>query len=471
MNRRLLLSYASLILLILLVLEVPLAIYYARNERTSLADKVERDAVSIGSLAEGALERSSETARSRLQPLAIRYARDTGGRVVIVNAQGIALADSSARVPGRNFSSRPEFAQALGGRVARGVRYSHTLGVNLLYVAVPVASSGRLHGAVRITYPTSAVDSRVHRYWLILAGVGAIVFALALILALTLAGWISRPLRKVEEAATAAGKGDLSARAPTGQGPPEVRALALAINETVAKLAQLLESQQAFVADASHQLRTPLTALRLRLENLERDVPSDSVAGALREVGRLSRLVDGLLALARADAGAEAGGIVDLPATVEERLEAWSDLAAERGVSLRAELATGAPVRAAPERLHQVLDNLVSNALEVSPPGSSVTVSTRRAGEWVELHVVDEGPGISDAEQRRAFDRFWKGGEGESGSGLGLAIVKRLVTSDGGEVELRRAPGGGIDAVVRLRAASPAGPVPILVGSQPDREH
>jgi signal transduction histidine kinase len=463
MNRRLLLSYASLIFLVLVVLQVPLAVYYMRNERNVLADKVERDAVAVGSLAEGALERSREVSLRRLQGLAVRYQSQTGGRVVIVDSQGTAVADS-AGAPGASFASRPEIRRSLRGYVTQGERHSHTLRTNLLYVAVPVASSGNVFGAVRITYPTSAVDARIHRYWLILAGVGAVVFAVALLLAFTLARWISRPLRVVEAAAVAAGDGDLSARAPIDDGPPEVRALARAINETVAKLEQLLDSQQAFVADASHELRTPLTALRLRLENLE-DVHEHELAGALREVDRLSRLVNGLLALARADAAGPPGSPTLVTHSVQGRMEAWTDLAAERGVALRADLGpdSGLLARTSPERLDQVLDNLVANALEASPPGSSITLSVVHGGVWVEVHVLDEGPGLTAEERRRAFDRFWKG-PGGSGSGLGLAIVKRLVTGDGGAVELLPRAGRGIDAVVRLRAL-PSKPLPKPVES------
>lgn len=406
--------------------------------------------------------------RSSLQALAVRYARRTSGRVVIVNLQGVAVADSGAR-PGASFASRPELRRVLRtGRVVQGVRYSNTLGVNLLYVAVPVASAGSLRGAVRVTYPTSAVDSRIHRYWLILTGIGVIVFGVALLLALAMARWISRPLRDVEAAAVAVGEGNLSVRAPDAQGPPEVRALARAINETVAKLEQLLESQQAFVADASHQLRTPLTALRLRLENLEADVSEETLAGALNEVDRLARLVNGLLALARADAATAPGPPMSIGEAVENRLGAWSDLAAERGIQLEAQVGPDVVARTSSERLDQVLDNLISNALSVSPPDSTVTVSAACTGGWVELHVVDRGPGMSAGDRRRAFDRFWRGQQG-SGSGLGLAIVKRLVVADGGEVELLPAVGGGIDAVVRLRPGSPSGPVPILAASAPHR--
>jgi signal transduction histidine kinase len=221
-----------------------------------------------------------------------------------------------------------------------------------------------------------------------------------------------------------------------------------------AQLQRLVESQQAFVADASHQLRTPLTALRLRLENLERDVDPPGrpeLEGALAEVERLGRLVEGLLALARADAGVLPEETVDLERAVGERLGAWQALAEEREVELVRDLNGARTARASPERLGQVLDNLLANALEVSPRGGSIRLAACPSGDWVELHVVDQGPGMAPEQRAHAFDRFWRASGDGPGFGLGLAIVRRLVAADGGEVELLEAPGGGLDAVVRLR--------------------
>lgn len=457
MTRRLLAGYLSLTFVVLVVLEIPLGVANARSERRDLSAKVERDATSVASLAEDALETGRRTAVPALQQIAERYARDTGGRIVVVDARGLALVDSSPPAPGpRSFASRPEVAAALRGDVASGSRHSRTLGTDLLYVAVPVASSGVVHGAVRVSYPTSTLDDRVRRYWLFLGAIGLVVLALAAAVGVRLARSVARPLLRVEEAALAAGGGDLRARAPADEGPPEVRALALAFNDMVAKVEALLGSQQEFVADASHQLRTPLTALRLRLENLEADVAEPGRAGlesALAEVERLSQLVEGLLALARADAGEAPAGAVDLPAAAAERVEAWSSLAAERGVALRASGGQLPPAHAAPERVVQMLDNLIANALAHSVAGGSVTVSAAAAGERLELRVTDEGPGLTAEERARAFDRFWRGRTGAPGSGLGLAIVKRLAETDGGEALLEDAAGGGLAAVVRLPRA------------------
>jgi signal transduction histidine kinase len=452
-TNRLLLGYAAITVLVLVILEIPLGITYARNERQDLTTKVERDAVAMASLAQDALEGTSPAMVRPVRGLAEEYAAETGGRVVLVRLDGRAIIDTSPEFPeGRNFSTRPEVARALAGQVATGVRSSETLDASLLYVAVPVASQGEILGAVRITYPTSALDSRIRRYWLVLAAIAGVVLAAAAVSGLAIARSVTRPLQDVERAAEALGRGDLAARAPAS-GPEEVRDLARVVNETAARLEALLHSQEAFVADASHQLRTPLTALRLRLENLEADVPPSgrpSLEGAVAEVERLSRLVEGLLALARSDASEETGERLDLGMLVEGRAEAWSALAEERGVRLETSRDGLAIVRAAPARVEQVLDNLLANALEVSPEGGTIRIGTSRGREWVELHVVDEGPGLTAEERERAFDRFWRGRGSGEGSGLGLAIVKRLVAADDGRVELRAADRRGIDAVVQL---------------------
>ncbi|MCZ7589907.1 MAG: ATP-binding protein [Gaiella sp.] len=458
MRRRLLWSYLAVAVLVLGLLAIPLAISYADNEREDLTHKVERDAIALSTLVEDALE-SGTTVPARVAGVARSYTSDTGGRVLVVDRLGRVVVDSDP-TGSRDFSTRPEVARALAGEVASGTRHSSTLGVDLLYVAVPVASGGVVHGAVRISYPTSAVESRIHRYWMLLAIIAAAVLGAAALVATVLSRWMTRPLARLEEAAEAIAAGDLMARASV-EGPPEVRRLAETFNAMTAELDQLVRSQDAFVADASHQLRTPLAALRLRLENLDRDVADagkDELEGALAEVERFSTLVDGLLALARADRARKAPERVAVARVVDERLAAWNALAEERGVTLRHDVDAGAVALATPGRLEQVLDNLFANALDVSCAGTEITVSAIPSDGWVELHVADEGPGMSADERGRAFDRFWRapGREGQ-GSGLGLAIVRRLAAADGGSVELREARSGGLDAVVRLpRAAADA---------------
>ena len=457
MTRRLLISYLSLAVVVLAMLEVPLGFVNARGERAQLTAKVERDAVTIASLAESTLEGEAPASNlPAIEALGRRYAADTGARVVIADGKGTSVVDSAPRSPvGRSFASRPEFRAALRGDVATGTRHSSTLGYDLLYVAVPVASGGTIHGAVRITYPTSELDRRVRNYWLALAGIAAVVLAAATLIGLSFARWIRRPLAGLEVAAAEAGAGDLSARAPVPDAPPELRRLALEFNDMVARVDGLVAVQKEFVADASHELRTPLTALRLRLENLERHVGEGgrtSLEAAETEVARLSGLVDELLALARADAGTAPAENVDLVAAAATRIDIWRATAGD--VQLRFEAPGPANARVGSDRAAQVIDNLVSNALRHAPESSIVTVSVARASAGlVELRVADEGPGLAAEQKARAFDRFWSAGPGTGGSGLGLAIAKRLVEVDGGTIELSDATGGGLEAVVRWPAA------------------
>jgi signal transduction histidine kinase len=426
-TRRLLLSYLVLTLGVLIALELPLGILNAHNLRQDLRSKVQRDAVTLGSLAEDALEHR-RPADANVRAAVRRYAEETDAHVVVRETSGRVVVDSAG-------------AEDDDAEPARG-----------LLVAMPVAANGRVFGTVAIRYPTSSTDRRIVRDWFGLAIAAAVVLAAAAVLGLLLSRSVSGPLRRVEHAAQRIGDGELDARAPESDGPDDVRRLARTLNETAAKLETLVHSQEDFVADASHQLRTPLTALRLRLENLERDVAPpgrETLAAAVTETDRLSRLVSELLALARPQDQVEPADAVDVAALAAARAEAWGALAAER--DLRIETA-GPPARAraGAGRVEQVLDNLLANAVEASPPGSTIRLRSGRRDGWIELHVVDEGPGLSADARARAFDRFWHAGPGD-GSGLGLAIARRLVEIDEGEIALHEASAGGVDAVVRLR--------------------
>jgi signal transduction histidine kinase len=468
MTRRLIVSFVSLTALVLVLLEVPLGFTFATAERDRLETSVQHDAFALALRSEELLEQAeagedAPAAAAGLQELADEYEQEQGGRVVFVDAEGDLLADSQppelpgARpAEGRSFRSRPEIRAALAGDETTGTRHSNTLDEDLLYVAVPIATGGALHGAVRITYPLSFVNERIRDTWLVLAGVGAIVLVAVSLVSVLVARSLTRPLASLEAGAESLGRGALDTRVEVPPGPHEVVTLAHAFNTTAARLEQLLDAQQAFVADASHQLRTPLSALRLRLENLQSAVPvaeTADVEGALEEVGRLSMLVDGLLELARAEGHGSAPADVDVHELATRRRDAWAALAEERDVRIEIDMRSPLPARATPGRLEQVLDNLMNNALEVAPRGSTIRVGARREGDRVHVTVSDQGPGMSTEQRSRAFDRFWRvDADDSSGFGLGLAIVRQLVVSDGGDVSLEDAPGGGLTATVSLPA-------------------
>jgi signal transduction histidine kinase len=472
-TRRLLASYLLLTVAVLVVLVIPLGLSFAEREEQDLVEGLQIDAFALASFAEDTLEHSPEGGASDaaldeepdvteadVSSAAAEYTAQTGARVVVIDTEGRAIADSQPPAEGeRYFDTREEFVTALEGQVAAGSRDSETLGGRLVYAAVPVASGGVVRGAVRLTYPADELDARVRENWYRLGAIAVVSLLAATGVGIVLARSVTRPVRELQQVATELGSGNLAVRADTSDGPREVRALASDFNDMADRLAELIGAQEAFVADASHQLRSPLTALRLRLENLEEtldDPDRVEVEAAGREVARLSRLVDGLLALARADraAGSATAETVLLGPLLAERADVWRPLGEERSVVITV---TGdGAASLSPDRLAQVLDNLIANALEVAPAGSALALSVEPRGEVVAVHVVDGGPGLGAEERERAFDRFWRAGRDGGtlgGSGLGLAIVQKLVRIDGGTVELREAATGGIDAVVTYPAA------------------
>lgn len=460
MTRRLVLSYLGIALFSLVVLVYPLGVTFASRERSRLEFQVESEADYFAALVEDTLESGAPL---DVQDQVTRYVKGIGGaRVVIVDDRGISVLDSDDPdgAP-RDFSTRVEFQTALGGRGSvTDVRYSESLKLSFLYAAVPVTSGGEIHGAVRITYPTSKIDEKIRAVWLQLALLSGVVLATVTAIAYALATSVTSPVRAVRDGAEALAGGDLSQRVPDDAGPPELRSLAATFNRMAERLQRLVEGQRAFTADASHQLRSPLTALRLRLETID-GAPGGTdqakVDAALHEVDRLNHLVDSLLVLARAGGAAPPTVEVDLAQVLVERWEHWVPVAERRGVTLDLDFGPEEPdlvVRAVPGTLDTVLDNLLDNAIGVTPAGGTVRLRGCRASGEISAHVVDDGPGMTAEQRARAFDRFWRApGSGRTGSGLGLAIVADLMAANGGRAELAAGPDGtGLDASVVLAA-------------------
>jgi signal transduction histidine kinase len=208
------------------------------------------------------------------------------------------------------------------------------------------------------------------------------------------------------------------------------------------------------MADVSHQLRTPLAALRLRLDLLAADADEATaaeLAGAQGEIARLSRLVDGLLAVARAESAVTEPVPVAVAEVVRDRVAAWSPVAEEREVSLTASGAAQVRASLGEGHLEQILDNLIANALDAVPAGGQIRVTAQAGGPGAQVVVADNGPGMSRPQQEAAFRRFASNTSG--GTGLGLAIVHRLVTANGGSATLSDTTGGGLTVTLGLPAA------------------
>jgi signal transduction histidine kinase len=321
---------------------------------------------------------------------------------------------------------------------------------------------GEVRGAVVTVSPTGALRDRMLAWWAAVLIGGLLSLGLAVLLALPVVRWILRPIRRLDEAtgrvATAVIEGAPFLPVAVDTGPPELRKLARSFDDMATSVSDAFAAQRAFVADASHQLRNPLTALHIRLSNLDGMVAQEGVedyAAAVAENSRLAAVLDELLALARTESGADELVVTEVSAILDERVGAWQALAAARDIELRLDAPGGLDVLAAPRAVDAALDALLDNALKFSADRDSVEVTARRDGAGVIIAVRDHGPGLEPAELARATDRFWRSSRHQnlSGSGLGLAIVRRLVERSGGSLRLDLPDGGGLRVSIELPAA------------------
>jgi signal transduction histidine kinase len=347
--------------------------------------------------------------------------------------------------------------------------------------AIPVYLRGSrnspLVGTVILARSTKSLDGDIVELWVIFGTIAVVAMLGATLLAFGLARWVSRPVTGLDGAARRLADGNLAIRAVVDSGPPELRRLAGTFNTMAGRLEALVHGNRAVIADVSHQLRTPLAALRLRLDLLAADTASSDpataqeLAGALEELARLSRLVDGLLAVARAENVVPVPTTVDVTEVASERFVAWHPVAEDRGITLRAL----APERSAvlawmgEGHLEQILDNLIANALEALEAGGHVTVTTTATTSGAQIVVADDGPGMSAEDRERAFLRFTT--SNPNGTGLGLAIVHRLITSNGGTARLTETPGGGLTATLDFPGVPAAGGTSTLPMNAVPPEH
>ena len=313
----------------------------------------------------------------------------------------------------------------------QGRRRSDTLGQELLYTAVPIVNEGRTEGAVRLTQSVDAIDRETRRDQYALIGVGALALLLGLVVAWFVAGSLARPLRSLASTARRVGRGDLDVRAEV-EGSAEQQESRAPSTRWPTGCTHSLDAQREFVANASHQLRTPLTGLRLRVEaaSMATDDPTvqEELAAAEAETVRLARLISNLLTLASADAPAPPSEPVDFARAARDAEERWRRRAEVEGRRVACEPAGEATGLGSADDIATSLDNLIENALVYAPEGSSVTITWGRDGDEAFVAVLDDGPGIAPEDAAAAFQRFQRGAArpvGHGGTGLGSRSSER----------------------------------------------
>jgi two-component system, OmpR family, sensor kinase len=453
LRTRLVLAAAYLVTVAVVALVVPLALNVERRAASEFEAGVLGNAAILSARIHHLLG-PEETDGAELDRLVSTTAGELASRVVITNATGEVIADSAGlAAAGTQYAGpqRPEFSVALfEGRIDTRRRRSESLGQDLLIVTVPVVEEGRIVGAVRVTRTQGELVAEVRRSWMGLALIGGAVLLAGVGLAWFLATTLARPVRRLRDAATRLGAGDLDART-SPEGPGELASLGSSFNRMADALSANLSAQQDFLANASHQLRTPLAGLKLRLEAIRRSrgSASEEASKAEVEVDRLAELVDDLLKLARTASVESTGSAVDLAEVIRQAADRWAAPAASAGMTLRVDPRASTKIWGDASDLSLVLDNLVENAIRYCPAGSTILLETTSSDGRATLSVADDGPGIPPDERPRLFERFYRGTSGRRsgpGTGLGLAVVLELVRRWGGEVRLGDGPGTRIEA-------------------------
>jgi signal transduction histidine kinase len=319
-----------------------------------------------------------------------------------------------------------------------------------LYTARPVlAADGTVMAVVEVSRDMGQVQSFLTTLRLALGAAGGLALLAALVASLWLARQMTRPLRQMESATQTIASGNFSRRLAVAS-EDEIGRLAASINQMADDLARLEGARREFIAKISHDLRTPLTAIKGTVVNLQDSAPQDlqpSLALMDEQTDRLIRLVNDLLTLSRLQRGELRlrCAPTDLAAVARSSAAVASEKAQRLGVTLRLDLPEALPsLQGDADRLQQVIVNLLDNALRATAAGGTVRVGIEVAADEVTLFVSDDGRGLSAEEQAHAFEPYFRGPDG--GAGLGLTIAREIVAAHGGRIWLKPRPQGGAEA-------------------------
>jgi signal transduction histidine kinase len=443
-------------LLAVAALAVPLALSLADRRTAALAAERDRQ---LAALAEAAAIPDAP-----LQRLVDRYHEVYGEGLLIIDSDGRTLASRGLDI------AEPDVATAANRALVDAPPPQWTAmrpwDRRPLLAAAGVRREGEPIGAVVLAIDTTVAARDVTNGWLWVA-VGCLgLLILAVVVARALTRWVLRPLNGLERAVAEMTEGVAGAPADVA-GPPELRHFTSAFNTMAQVVRASLDRQRRLVADASHQLRNPLAAVRLRADTLEDYVAEagwPTYSSMTAELDRFENLLQQLLRLARAEqvSGSRKVGLsttaaesTDLTDVIEERVAFWQPILDSADQQLRNRSDHPGPaVQLARHDVEQLLDVALENALRYAGPGAAVTVSTKLAGETVDLMVSDDGTGLPDEDLDRAAARFWRGKDDGSGTGLGLAIAAEVAAGHGGTIAVEKAPEGGLLVRYRLPVAS-----------------
>lgn len=349
---------------------------------------------------------------------------------------------------------------ALSGRRAEPLSAVTPWTVAEPVVAEPVFDDGDVIGAVLVSGDAAVPRAVIQQQILLFAAVAVVLIGLGVLLVFRLAGWVLAPVRRLDEAMVAIERGAMDTRVAEDTGPPELRRMTRVFNGMADEIERVMTRQQEFALNASHELRNPLNALLLRVENLATGLGPewrDEVEETREEGRRMVRILETLLRLARGGRGDSPVSAVDLTALTARRVEAWQEVAARQGITLR--MADAQPVMTVTDRtiVESAVDAVIDNAVKYSPTGGAIDATVSRERGACVITVRDTGPGLTPAQAASATDRFWRSVETDDapGSGLGLAIANDLLASVDAALMVSSPEGGGLEVRLVLPEGSP----------------
>ncbi|MEJ5240462.1 MAG: HAMP domain-containing sensor histidine kinase [Anaerolineales bacterium] len=385
-------------------------------------------------------------------------------RITVLNADLWVLSSTDPRVLTDREDRHPELLAASRRQEQHDIRLDEYSGEERIFAAAPVINDDDESpiAFIQVSFPTAPLWVDVRRTWATLFSVVAVVALVTLGSSLWLAQQVAAPLERLTALTRRLANGDLKGRARL-QGPQEVRQLAEAFNEMAERLEQMLQRQRDFVANAAHELRSPLTSMRLRLELILTQMQDDPQAQRryleqiLEEIDRLRRMTDQLLLLSSVEQGNRLPPVpTDLAPLLYELGEEMMPIFRARQQKFTLEVPPHLPnVVVNPEQVRIIVRNLLDNAAKYTQHGGQIELKAEDRGGYLVISVTDNGPGISDETLPHIFDRFYRGDKSrsrtaESGSGLGLSLVKELVTLNKGIIEVQSAAGKGSTFTVRF---------------------
>lgn len=459
---RLLLTYALIVLLSVGGLIVWAGIQQQNATIEQETHNLEIQAQLIANALRGAFSEDAENInKAALANLVQAYAQesqlsgsDTRARVTVVASNLRVLASSDPRVKNDVEQDHAEFLAARAGYQQPDIRWDEFTNEERVFVASAIRGEHDVSAFLQLSMSTAPMYAAIRQTWLGLVGIGGIILLLTVLVSLILARGIARPVEHLTRVSEAIASGKLDQRV-TPQGPDELERLGRAFNQMTERLQELITREKEFASNAAHELRSPLTGLRLRLELLQNAartnpaVAQNYLAQTEHEVAHLQRVVEQLLALAALEDGAHAPRANFDPAPLlYELADDMSPAVHAAQVEFRVEVPDHLPlIHANADQVRMAVRNVLENAFKYTPPRGAVTLRANVLKDFVEIAVSDTGVGISPDALPHIFDRFYRADSARSnrvrGSGLGLALTHIIVQANDGHISVTSAQGQG----------------------------